>query len=102
MTTSLREPVEILRYFREEKAAGWPEAEAAFDAAIAALSTPPAEGMRESLDAQRWRYVANKAWFVDAVSNVFDLRDGSFNPIVDADDATANIDAAMIAATEGE
>ncbi len=49
-------------------------------------------------DAKRWREVANKAWFVDAAANVYDLhqRANSWEPsLADEDDVAAAIDTAM-------
>lgn len=47
------------------------------------------------VDANRWREVSNKAWFVDAAGYAYGLREGSFAPTCDEDDVIAAIDAAM-------
>ena len=49
-------------------------------------------------DARRWRWLSNKAWFVDAAADVFDLhkRQYSYHPsLADEDDVRTAIDAAM-------
>lgn len=46
-------------------------------------------------DAERWREICDKAWFVDQAAFVYGLRSGSFAPTVDPDEVWAAIDAAM-------
>lgn len=52
------------------------------------------ERERDRVDAERWREVFDKAWFVDAVSFAYGMRK-QFDPTIDADEATAKIDAAI-------
>lgn len=74
-------------------------------AAVNFLRTHSAEIAGALRDAERWREVANKAWFVDAAANVYDLhqRANSWEPsLADEDDVAAAIDSAMQQGGGGE
>lgn len=77
---------------------GYQENCEAIAAAVNFLRTHAAEIAGALRDAERWREVANKAWFVDAAANVYDLhqRANSWEPsLADEDDVAAAIDSAM-------
>lgn len=64
------------------------------------LYTAPPAASEDAADAARWRWVFERAWFVDAAAHVFDLRFGpgdfSTEPHnADPDDARDAIDSAM-------
>lgn len=48
-------------------------------------------------DADRWRQVCDKAWFVDAASFVYGIRRYSFDPTCDDSDVIEHIDAEILA-----
>lgn len=49
-------------------------------------------------DADRWRAVCEKAWFVDAAAWAYALRIHSSDPTIDADDVCDAVDAEILAA----
>jgi hypothetical protein len=76
--------------------------QATIDALLLQISTLRWRADRNSewatKDAERWRWVCDKAWFVDAAATVFDLhgREYSYQPShADEHDVCAAIDAAM-------
>ena len=48
-------------------------------------------------DAARWRYVSDKAWFIDSAAWVYGLSKSSLAPAPDPDEVIARIDAEMAA-----
>lgn len=53
---------------------------------------------RDRQDAERWRAVCEKAWFVDAAAWAYALRIHSSDPTIDADDVRDAVDAEILAA----